>query len=422
MLNRGETLKLRDLNAAFTEPADDLARLLPGVAARRAPRRALTATRACTSCCAPTRKGLDTDAALKSALEHRLRRAAGRLRPDHRERGSARCARRSRPPEDDGAARRCRSTRCGRSPTKHPDSYPVQMVLGTRAARRRASSTRRCRRSSAPRRSCRSRPATTARTRRSPQIALEKKDTPRAIAALAGAAWRRLRQHRGGAAARDAAARERTSPIPPRFSPVYERIAAIDPFDAEAHAALGRLALQRGRCRTRRSASSAPSSRSARSTRPAAHTDLAESYLEERPARRGAQADARRARDRAELRARAGPAAEAARRQAVNARRRSRARAVASLAGRRRCSSCCRARALPPPRRRAAAGSRPTTASPACSGASSASSTTTSPKAPRVAQDFYGEPWVIDAPGRRAEPVAPPARRRPRFRSRIRSC
>ena len=36
------------------EPADDLARLLPGVAARRASRHRPTATPACTSCCAPT--------------------------------------------------------------------------------------------------------------------------------------------------------------------------------------------------------------------------------------------------------------------------------------------------------------------------------------------------------------------------------
>ena len=40
----------------------------------------------------------------------------------------------------------------------------------------------------------------------------------------------------------------------------------------------------------------------------------------------------------------------------------------------------------------------PTIASPACSGASSASSITTSPKARRVPQDFYGEPWAIDGP------------------------
>jgi len=41
MLNRGETLKLRDLNAAFQNPKDDLARVLPGVAARRAHRQRL---------------------------------------------------------------------------------------------------------------------------------------------------------------------------------------------------------------------------------------------------------------------------------------------------------------------------------------------------------------------------------------------
>src|SRR5262249_54006339 len=31
---------------------------------------------------------------------------------------------------------------------------------------------------------------------------------------------------------------------PAKLRPIYERIAAIDPFDAEAHAALGRLAME----------------------------------------------------------------------------------------------------------------------------------------------------------------------------------
>ena len=44
---------------------------------------------------------------------------------------------------------------------------------------------------------------------------------------------------------------------PAKLRPVFERIAAIDPFDADAHATLGRLAMQRSEP-TRRRASSAP--------------------------------------------------------------------------------------------------------------------------------------------------------------------
>jgi cellulose synthase operon protein C len=64
---------------------------------------------------------------------------------------------------------------------------------------------------------------------------------------------------------------------PARVRPVYERIAAIDPFDAEAHAMLGRLAMQRDEPEVaarefRTVLALAPVDRAA------AHTDLAESY------------------------------------------------------------------------------------------------------------------------------------------------
>jgi Tfp pilus assembly protein PilF len=63
-----------------------------------------------------------------------------------------------------------------------------------------------------------------------------------------------------------------------RLRPVYERIAAIDPFDAEAHATLGRLAMQRNEAEI--------AGREFRTVialgpvdRAAAYTDLAESYF-----------------------------------------------------------------------------------------------------------------------------------------------
>ena len=169
MLNRGETLKLRDLNAAFTEPA------------RRS--RSPTSRRRCSSSTSSPAFG---DAGLHKLLraygagprhrrraevgaQHRFRRAAGRLRPERRAACSAACA---------GAqgARRRRAI-CSKMPldalrplaAQNPRQLSGADGARRGAARRRASSTRRCRRSSGPRRSCRSRPATTARTRRSPR-------------------------------------------------------------------------------------------------------------------------------------------------------------------------------------------------------------------------------------------------------------
>ena len=58
----------------------------------------------------------------------------------------------------------------------------------------------------------------------------EERSDPRHRGA-AGAHGRRLRQHRGGPPARLAASRDAASPIRRQLRPVYERIAAIDPYD-----------------------------------------------------------------------------------------------------------------------------------------------------------------------------------------------
>ena len=60
----------------------------------------------------------------------------------------------------------------------------------------------------------------------------------------------------------------RASRTPRSCAPVYERIVAIDPFDAEAHAMLGRLALRAQRRRGGVARVPRRASRSARSTRP----------------------------------------------------------------------------------------------------------------------------------------------------------
>ena len=65
---------------------------------------------------------------------------------------------------------------------------------------------------------------------------------------------------------------------PAKLGPVYQRIVAIDPFDGEAHATLGRFAMQRNQPEV--------AAREFRAVlalgpvdRAAAHTDLAESYF-----------------------------------------------------------------------------------------------------------------------------------------------
>ena len=65
---------------------------------------------------------------------------------------------------------------------------------------------------------------------------------------------------------------------PAKLMPIYQRIAAIDPFDAEAHTMLGRFALQRndpdaGAREFRTVLALGPVDRAA------AYTDLAESYF-----------------------------------------------------------------------------------------------------------------------------------------------
>ena len=108
-------------------------------------------------------------------------------------------------------------------------------------------------------------------------IALEKKDVARAIAELQALvavdfdnveAPRKLVTLLRQEKVEDAA----------KLRPIYERIAAIDPFDAEAHAALGRFAMQRNDPES--------ASREFRAVialapvdRAAAQTDLAESYF-----------------------------------------------------------------------------------------------------------------------------------------------
>ena len=108
---------------------------------------------------------------------------------------------------------------------------------------------------------------------------MEKKDRARAITELTtviGTDFDNLE------AARQLAALLRQTNVddPARLRPVYERVVALDPFDADAHATLGRLAMQRNEADA--------AAREFRTVialgpvdRAAALTDLAESYFKE---------------------------------------------------------------------------------------------------------------------------------------------
>lgn len=118
-------------------------------------------------------------------------------------------------------------------------------------------------------------------------IALSRKDRARAIQALEAVL---ATDFENILAARQLAdlLREDGVTDPARLLPVYQRIVAIDPFDAEAQTQVGRLAMARGA-----PAEAIPAFQKVLALQPvdraAAHTDLAESYL-----RSGRSSDARR--------------------------------------------------------------------------------------------------------------------------------
>ena len=167
-----------------------------------------------------------------------------------------------------------------------PDSYPVQLVLGRKLLEAGAldEAVRAFERAAAL--------VPIATGPDSPnvliaQIALQRKDTARAIAALRAVM---AADFDNIDVARQLAKLMRDSNIsdPASLRPVYARIVAVDPFDAEAHGVLGRLALQRNDAETaireyRTVVALGPVDQAA------AFTDLAESYF-----RGGRRAEARK--------------------------------------------------------------------------------------------------------------------------------
>jgi cellulose synthase operon protein C len=273
MLNHGETLKLKDLNAAFQNPrtislayfqASLLVEHMVSAFGDAGINKLLRAYG----------QGLDTDAALKSALntdfdqlqvgfDQSVERMFGNLR-----RALA------TPPDVD----------LGRAPldalrtmaADNPRSYPVLVSYGI--ALRRAGQL-----DEAIAQFERATPlAPMAGGKDSPhaqmaEIALQKKDRPRAINELTALV---ATDFTNVEAARRLAALLKESGVddPAKLRPLYERIAAIDPFDGNAHAALGRLAMQRNEVDA-----ASREFRAVLALGPAdeagAHTDLAESYF-----------------------------------------------------------------------------------------------------------------------------------------------
>jgi cellulose synthase operon protein C len=272
LLDRGETIKLKELNAAFQNPklislAYFQASLLVdhivsayGDAGLRKLVRAYA-------------QGIDTDAALKSALDTDFDQMQSGF--DKTVEGMFAGYRGVVNPPKDSDIGAMPLEELRKLAADQPRSYPVQLVLGQRL--RKAGQADEAMQAFA--RAAMLLPI--AGGKDSPhaqmaEIALEKQDRARAIAelqALVAVDFDNVE------AARQLAALLRQTNVddPARLRPVYERIAAVDPFDAEAHAVLGRLAMQRNEPELaarefRTVIALAPVDRAA------AYTDLAESY------------------------------------------------------------------------------------------------------------------------------------------------
>ena len=280
MLNRGETLKLRDLNAAFTNPQTiSLAyyqasllveHIVDDVRRRRAAQAA-----------ARLRRGPRHRRRAEDGAQHRFRPAAGRLRPDDRADVRRRC----------GARWRC-PTECER-PAKMPldalqtlaarapaTAIPVQVALG--AALRKAGDDRRGDAGVRARGGARA-DGDAATTARNAQIAADRarEEGPRAGDRRAAGArrrpisttsrrrgsWRSLMREAGVDRSREARSRS-TSASPPSIRSTPTRTRCSAGWRCERNDAGGGDR-----------ASSGPSSRSDPVDQAAAHTDLAESYF-----------------------------------------------------------------------------------------------------------------------------------------------
>jgi tetratricopeptide (TPR) repeat protein len=289
LLNRGETLKLKDLNAAFQNPRTislayfEASLVVDHIVATYGDAGLRNLVRAFA-------QGVDTDAALQASLKVDFQTMqAGFDQTVERTFGPMRRALRL----PDGLPRD-RNLDLLKEPlsslqamaAEAPDSYPVQVALG-RALLKNSQANEAMQ---AFERAAALLPM--ARGKGSPHdemaaIALAKSDRPRAISELTALV---ANDFNNIDAARQLADLLRQS-APDDYEkalPVYQRISAIDPFDAAAHAALGRIAMKQNDPET--------ASREFRAVialnpvdRAAAYTDLAEAYYSS-----GKKADAKK--------------------------------------------------------------------------------------------------------------------------------
>ena len=273
VLNRGEAIKLKDLNEAYQDPkrislAYYQGRLVVDYMVKEFGQDSMNRLLRAYG------RGLDTDAALKQVLNTDLAKMqTGFDQYLAREFGDLQRALvvpegtdLSKTPVDE----------LEKMARDNPKSYPIQLVLamGLRKAGRTDDAVKAFEKASTL--------SPTASGDDSPHaqlaaIAIEKKDRPRAISeltALMNVDFENL------AAAQQLAVllREAAVTDPARTRPVYERIVALDPFDGEARAYLGRTLMQRNDAEA-----AAREFRAVIALKPIdpaiAHTELAESYL-----------------------------------------------------------------------------------------------------------------------------------------------
>jgi Flp pilus assembly protein TadD len=283
LLDRGEVIKLEDLNAAFQNPklisiayyeaslvVDHIVSTYGDAGLRKLVR--------------AYADGATTDKALKTALDTGFEQMqSGFDKTVDRMFASLRGV--VNPPKDTDLLQQPVDALRALA-AEQPRSYPVQIVLGSRL--RKAGRTDEA--VQAFEKAAALVPIATGKESPHAQlaeIALERQDRARAITeleALLDADFDNI------VAARQLAAllRQTDAEDPAKLGPVLERVVAIDPYDGEAHATLGRLAMQRNEPdiasrEFRTVLALAPVDRAA------AHTDLAESYY-----RSGRKAEAKK--------------------------------------------------------------------------------------------------------------------------------
>jgi tetratricopeptide (TPR) repeat protein len=274
LLNRGETIKLPELNAAFTDPRRislayyQAALLVEHLVELYGDEGVARLVRSYT-------EGHDTAGALKAALDTDFDRLQASF-DEFNDRVFAKLRPALQASAEDEELQTMPLIALRAFASENPESYVGQMALGqallkeeeieeaAQAFERAAALVPVARGPASPRAQLAA-------------IAMEKGDRPRAIAELTEliavdfdniAAARQLATLLREAGVSDAAT----------LRPVYERIAAIDPYDSGAHSTLGRLAMERNDPET--------AAREFRAVlalgpvdRAAALTDLAESYL-----------------------------------------------------------------------------------------------------------------------------------------------